>query len=57
MNISLNKLNNCNDLDKSTIHEMANKLKINYTKIENESDSYKESTEKICALIKKNTIK
>ena len=53
MNISLNKLNNCNDLSKSKIHEMANKLKINYEKIENESDSYKESNDKICTQIKK----
>ena len=43
MNISLNKLNNCNDLSKTKIHELANKLKIDYSKIEAESNSYDES--------------
>jgi superfamily II DNA or RNA helicase len=53
MNISLNKLNNCNDLSKSTIHELADKLKINYSKIENDAETYKEANDKICAQIKK----
>jgi superfamily II DNA or RNA helicase len=53
MNISLNKLNKCNDLPKSEIHELAKKLKINYEKIESESNSVKESNDKICTLIKK----
>ena len=53
MNISLNKLNNCNDLSKTKIHDLADKLKIDYSKIEAESNSYDESKTKICAQIKK----
>jgi SNF2 family DNA or RNA helicase len=53
MNISLNKLNKCNDLSKTEIHDLANKLKINYNKIEEETDTYNEARVKICTQIKK----
>jgi SNF2 family DNA or RNA helicase len=53
MNISLNKLNNCNDLSKSKIHELAKKMNINYSKIESESKTYDEANSKICTQIKK----
>lgn len=53
MNISLNKLNNCNDLSKTQIHELATKLKIDYSKIESESTTKNEANEKICSLIQK----
>lgn len=53
MNISLNKLNNCNNLSKTNIHDLAKKLKIDYNKIEAESNSYDESNSKICLQIKK----
>jgi SNF2 family DNA or RNA helicase len=53
MNISLNKLKKCNDLSKTEIHDLANKLKINYNKIETETNTYNEAHTKICSLIKK----
>jgi superfamily II DNA or RNA helicase len=53
MNVSLNKLNNCNDLSKSEIHELASKLKIDFEKIENESKTHKEANDKICTQIQK----
>jgi superfamily II DNA or RNA helicase len=53
MSISINKLNKCDNLSKSDIHELATKLKINYQSIENESSTNKEANLKICNLIKK----
>jgi len=51
--ITINKLANCDNLSKSKIHEMADKLKINYESIEADSASYDESNNKICTAIKK----
>ena len=53
MNISLNKLNNCNELSKTEIYDLAQKFKINYSKIEGETKSYDETHAKICTQIKK----
>jgi superfamily II DNA or RNA helicase len=53
MNISLNKLNNCNDLPKTEIYDLAQKLKINYSKIESETNYNNELNKKICTQIKK----
>lgn len=52
MNISLNKLNKCNELPKITIREMADKLKISYANIDKESNTTKEANLKICTKIK-----
>jgi superfamily II DNA or RNA helicase len=52
MNISINKLNNCNNLPKITIREMADKFHINYEDIEKDANSVKEANEKICLKIK-----
>ena len=52
MNISINKLNKCNDLSKTEIREMADKLKIKYEDVEKESKTLKEANTKICLKIK-----
>lgn len=52
MNISFNKLNKCNDLSKNDIREMADKLKIKYNDIDEESKTTKEANAKICLKIK-----
>ena len=52
MNISLNKLNKCNNLQKSDIREMADKLKIKYNDIDEKSKTTKEANTKICLKIK-----
>jgi superfamily II DNA or RNA helicase len=53
MNISLNKLNNCNELSKDKLHEIAEKLNIDYKNIEKEATTSKEANNKICNIIKK----
>lgn len=53
MNISLNKINKCNDLSKSKIRELAKKMDIDYKTVDRESESNEESNSKICTLIKK----
>lgn len=52
MNISLNKLNNCNNLPKSDIRDIADKLNIKYDNIDSETKTTKEANEKICLKIK-----
>ena len=52
MNISLNKLNNCNNLPKTNIREIADKLKIKYDNVDKESKTTKEANAKICLKIK-----
>lgn len=53
MNISLNKLNKCNELSKSKLRDLAEKLDIDYKTIMSESETYEKSTSKLCSLIKK----
>ena len=52
MNISFNKLNNCDNLKKKEIRDIANKLKINYENIDSESKTIGEANSKICMKIK-----
>lgn len=53
MSITINKINKCDNLSKTKIHELANKLNINYKDIEDKLQNYDESNKKICSLIKK----
>jgi superfamily II DNA or RNA helicase len=52
MNISFNKLNKCDSLPKAEIREIADKLKIKYDIIDNETKSTKDANVKICLKIK-----
>ncbi|AYV79942.1 MAG: chromodomain helicase DNA binding protein 8 [Gaeavirus sp.] len=53
MSISINKLNDCNNLPRSKIREMANKLNIDYESILSSNNSNSEINNKICNQIKK----
>ena len=52
MNISFNKLNNCDNLSKTEIREIADKLNIKYDDLKKNSMTIKEENSKLCLKIK-----
>jgi len=53
MSISINKINNCDNLTRDKIHELAKKLNIDYEDIIDSTYDPDDADKKICTLVKK----